>query len=243
MKPQFILAVTNEFCLQYGLQQGFNELDVYEFLKAAQSHLVIRQREHLDNCENPGHDYRGDRDYRQLLPYGIVSTQKDNATKYYVYLRTTKVGEERLAGNSSIGFGGHVDLDGVVVTDSVIDSERTVMDCLFREINEELSFYDYGTIKIEAFLDRRAPSQTYTPTFTVKPVGIIYDDSNDVGKLHLALVFALDVHHQVKVEIGEEELQLLPEQYTAEELLNANLNPESWTSILCESLRTPKAIG
>lgn len=102
-------------------------------------------------------------EYKQIIPYGVI--MKDN--KILSYQRTKKSGENRLHDNFSIGFGGHINTEDEVVSNDPFD---IFVAAFHRELNEEL---EWGTS------DRQ---------YTSKLIGIISDNSNDVGQVHLGVL-------------------------------------------------------
>jgi predicted NUDIX family phosphoesterase len=97
---------------------------------------------------------------KQLIPYAIFTF----GNKILRYTRGGKSGEKRLAAKMSIGIGGHInDTDG---SGGAFDS-MTYLNAVNREISEELILGG---------------------AFTQRPVALLNDDSNDVGKVHLGVV-------------------------------------------------------
>ncbi len=88
--------------------------------------------------------------------------------------RTNAGGDARLHGKASIGVGGHLN--------PVDDSEDALMAGLRREWDEELE----------------AP---WEPEFRL--VGLLNDDSNPVGSVHLGVVFTVDAGGPVRVREHE----------------------------------------
>jgi predicted NUDIX family phosphoesterase len=86
--------------------------------------------------------------------------------KYFVYRRGKLLAEKRLHGNYSLGIGGHIS-----VTDPTLFG-TTYEDGLKREINEEV------------YLDS---------PYTQRIVALLNDDSNEVGKVHFAIVHVLSL--------------------------------------------------
>lgn len=86
--------------------------------------------------------------------------------------RLNKGGEQRLHGLISLGIGGHINLE----TDG--DGDDVLYRGLKREVKEEVDI-------------------TFKSAFV--PRGLINDDSNDVGKVHLGMFFTLDVEGDVSV--------------------------------------------
>ena len=73
-------------------------------------------------------------------------------------------GEKRLDAKWSIGIGGHVN-----------DGDEEWIHGVWREVREELSTVSLHKLKLHG------------------PIGFIRDDSNDVGRVHLGVLYVLDV--------------------------------------------------
>lgn len=208
MKPQFILGVLSSYLQTMSLKQGMNAVDLLDFEHEATANLVIGQRERLEQDES----------VRQILPYVLMYTTDPDGTKRFItYRRGKGVGESRLSGNVSIGFGGHVDLDDVVTAgDSVVDLRATVTTACERELAEEvLIMLDGAEIEVEQIF----------------PAGLITDNSDAVGRVHLGLVMVAELHPNVVVTCREAELEML-EPMTANELMSSGLPIENWTKII-----------
>ncbi len=93
----------------------------------------------------------------------VVVHHKD---KYLLLQRTSNQSEKRLHNKYSLGIGGHIN---PVVS---LNYENIIIDSMYRELNEEVQVNEHGTLKFE---------------------GIINDDSNSVSKVHLGLLYILEV--------------------------------------------------
>lgn len=146
---------------------------------------------------------------KQLIPYSIVECDG----RVLLVQRTAKGGETRLHGKHSIGIGGHINPE-----DLEVDARpgRTVLDAgSEREIAEEL--------------DVRG-------TYEVRRVGLLNDDSNAVGAVHLGIVQV--VHVRGTVTIREKE-QLQGRLVPCEELgvlSQQGANFETWSQLLLPHL-------
>lgn len=231
--PQFILAVTNQHCIESGLglrtYTRSEDAATVSFHEQIEAHLFIGQRDRLDNRSVvqgiPGMSYKGDRNYRQLLPYTVLTKVIDGVPHYLTYRRGAGVGESRLSGNASIGFGGHIDLEDIVHTNSSIDLMTTLEESRIRELEEELRAFDSEG-------KREAIRLMFYGQMTLRSHGIIYDNSDDVGLLHLGLVQILEVPEGYTFECNEDELEFEGWR-TAEQILSTNC--ENWTRIVLES--------
>ena len=116
-------------------------------------------------------------DWKQIIPYTIVvrTAPSSEATEVLLLRRLSKGGESRLVGKLSIGVGGHLNPEDL---GSVAD-RRSVLECgTQREITEELA--------VEG-----SPS--------LRRVGLLNDDSNAVGAVHLGLVQVATVTGSVAI--------------------------------------------
>ena len=80
----------------------------------------------------------------------------------FVMQRKAEASEQRLKNKLSIGIGGHIRKEDM--------EDANIFGWAAREFDEEVS---------------------YQGTYHVKPLGIVNDDSNDVGKVHAGFVFLL----------------------------------------------------
>jgi len=85
-----------------------------------------------------------------------------NNDKVFVMQRKDTASEKRLASKLSVGIGGHIRKEDLLGT--------TIFDWARREFNEEV---------------------VYNDKFEFEPLGIVNDDSNSVGEVHLGFVFLL----------------------------------------------------
>lgn len=239
---QHILAVdaryTNDYALTQargtnprymaglGLEQGvtFTNADyLYAVLDEMRQNAVLMERASLE--ENPK--------YRQLLPYTLLSPWAPSSVpladrKFVCYQRGQGVGESRLAGNYSIGAGGHIDFEDVIHTNSVIDISQTVLRSMIREIKEEFAFFENG-VEIED-----VSQLVLHVTTMLRPIGFIRDDSNAVGRVHLGIVHLISYPPEWEVKTREAELEIQP-LMSARELLASGWKFENWSKMLLES--------
>lgn len=101
--------------------------------------------------------------YKQLIPYVLMAYDG----KYLSYIRGKRAGEARLVGNRSIGIGGHI---------NPVDDEVPLFDTDFREM--------YRT----AVEREVAEEVSVEANHTDRIVGLLNDDSNEVGSVHLGIV-------------------------------------------------------
>jgi predicted NUDIX family phosphoesterase len=109
-------------------------------------------------------DVEDDPGFKQIIPYVIFRS----GGLVFTYRRGKGQGESRLHSLRSLGVGGHVaeeDADG----QSTIDAYELA---LRRELDEEVAIGSFGTLR---------------------RVGLINDDSNPVGAVHLGVVHIFDL--------------------------------------------------
>ncbi len=220
-QPQAILAVENEFFATR--PEIFNAIltktSITDFVDEIHSHLVLKERFSLER----------DARFRQLLPYIVLRHVdiENGETYFFTYRRTKLVGESRLAGNVSIGIGGHIDLFDIDGSESVIDLVSTLTEATRREVTEELLLAGAQFDFVED-LDPYVNLTKFDYT--------ILDTTNDVGYVHAGLVKIIDVKEVDllnQITCREEELETIGFR-SAASLLESESNIENWTRLLLE---------
>ena len=196
--PQHILACDK--ALFGDIAEGFSTLTPKEFFERVTQSLFIGRREELEKDERFG----------QILPYVVLWQRVGTGRmKVFVYQRTKKVGEQRLAGALSIGLGGHVDLQDVLMVDksSVVDVVATMALTISRELNEECLFFRSNNAEDKLTYDElRAKFVDVNIVVFPKFCGVINDTSNEVGRVHFGFVFAQEIPPGFEPTCREEEL-------------------------------------
>lgn len=204
---------------------GVHRAQEEDWLLPIQSHLVIRERATLET--NPH--------YRQIVPYVVLRMKRENDVPlYFHYQRMKGVGESRLAGNHSIGIGGHIESEDLVFVSGsegfeaikgALHLRQTIHDSMARELLEEFG------IKAD-FVN--SPFDVVTDAVG-NHFALLIDSANEVGRVHAGFVYIVDVtaEHQ-PVESKEAELEARGFD-TAQNLLN-NTTMENWSRMLLEYL-------
>ena len=112
-------------------------------------------------------DMEEDSKLKQLISYCLLENEKG---EILVYERLSGGGEERLHGQSSIGVGGH--MNDVMGADSINEVLRVNAQ---RELEEEVGLAKEDSQNMEY-------------------LGFINDDNNEVGKVHMGIVFKITVN-------------------------------------------------
>ncbi len=102
--------------------------------------------------------------FKQIVCYVILRSRG----LIFHYLRSAGAGERRLAGRRSLGVGGHLNADDA---NGALD-QQGLQRAIQRELNEEVALGDVPSIRY---------------------LGIINDDSTEVGRVHLGLVALADL--------------------------------------------------
>lgn len=188
--------------------------------------------ERLDELTNlayfvPRVDCEEDATYLQLLPYVVLMAHDGQIVGYN---RASKGnGEARLAGNFSIGFGGHVEIQ-----DACYAFGRNITDWLDSAINRELDeeIYLQGT-------NKGGRQVTLAPeAFPREFQGIICSDDSPVDAVHLGLVYIVRLHTEdlnTLVAATPEPDQIINPRLLTLEQAREEANPESWTAKILNS--------
>ena len=190
----------------------FHELGVFQGFCSD----VDRYRNVLLNAKNVQFRSRNavetDPSFKQLIPYMIFChTDSSGNVSVFQYIRGKGMGESRLHQKRSIGVGGHVAAE---------DQERHAGDVyregMLRELHEEVVL------------------QT---AFTEQCIGLINDDSTEVGSVHLGIVHRLDV---AEPKVISNEPDLIESGFMPlEELRKHRGQMESWSAISLDALFGP----
>lgn len=223
----FILAADAKFFTESGFfQPGVNVIDESIWMLAIQSHLVIRERMPLES--NPR--------YRQLVPYVLLrQKQEDGSFKYFNYQRMKGVGESRLAGNYSIGIGGHIELNDIAYYNDSFSSPYvnavSLGETLRQNINREL-VEEFGLFASFQPDYVRGPGDAAWP---ISSYGVLLDDTNEVGTVHAALIYMVDVGAELN-DLTSAESELEARGFDTAVNLLANEQMESWSKHILEHL-------
>ncbi|MDO5580960.1 MAG: phosphoesterase [Planctomycetia bacterium] len=160
-------------------------------------------------------DAENDPSLKQLIPYMIFSWKDPQGKLFlFAYTRGKGMGEARLHQKMSIGVGGHLNDQ---------DHHDSAQSASFRDLYRE------GMMR-EFHEEVRVGSQ-----YTEECVGLINDDSNEVGKVHLGIVHRFEMK-EAKLDPNEPDL-LQSGFYSVEELLALPEERfESWSWITLNAL-------
>jgi predicted NUDIX family phosphoesterase len=172
--------------------------------------------QYLDTLLDPGHvrflprpDMETDPSFKQLIPYCILQHRDEAGVLWlYQYRRGSGQGEARLHALRSIGIGGHISS-----VDAADGTGSPYLEGLKRELEEELA--------IDCSFEERC-------------VGLLNDDGNDVGRVHLGVVHLLELDSR---EVRPREVDLANAGFERLENILTEIDQfETWSQICLRAL-------
>jgi predicted NUDIX family phosphoesterase len=159
---------------------------------------------------------------KQIIPYVII--RKGN--KLLAYMRSKKSGEGRLHNKWSIGVGGHINpkdapkLNKQRKENETVNENLILSNAINRELLEELDWGDKFNYTVN----------------NINEFGIIYDDKDAVGRVHIGYVLIIDVPEDEK-EFPKPSENTISDHgwFTVKESLKLT-NLEGWSSIVLEAM-------
>lgn len=184
----------------------FDDLGAFQGFSKEVSRYLDQIIDPKNNFFIPRAPAETDPSHKQIIPYSIFR----HGDKYLIYQRGGKSGEKRLVAKQSLGIGGHIN-----PVDSSLDGlgEETYYNGVAREIDEELVIIGKHEQQV---------------------MGLINDDANEVGQVHLGVVHVFDLETD-QVTSNEEAIQNL-RFLTLEELREHESSLESWSQIVLNHL-------
>lgn len=161
-----------------------------------------------------------DPNFLQIIPYILV----EDVSRIFRYQRLKSGSESRLHNKYSVGLGGHVNQSdqNLDTANSFFIPAKTIhnaiVNCAYRELQEELNIdMKKGTL-----------GELNTGKF------LIYDDSNDVGKVHLGVLYIFQIHDYTYSPSVRETTKIAGEMIKRSNLQLDTLNYENWSRIALE---------
>jgi predicted NUDIX family phosphoesterase len=147
-------------------------------------------------------------DFKQIIPYVVITDGKS----ILHYVRGKKAGEQRLVAKGSVGIGGHInDEDDSLFAFGV--SLQAFQDAVKREVCEELSIQG---------------------EFNARPIGLINDDSTEVGRVHFGVVHVLFCKPE---EVKKNEQVITQVEFIPIEELKAKREQmETWSQLCLDNI-------
>lgn len=154
-----------------------------------------------------------DPNWLQLIPYCVLL----RGHEVFLYRRTKKVGESRLAGKCSLGLGGHINpIDG----EDLASPHNAYYAGLRRELCEEVVLTGQSW---ESVVKRLS--------------GVIFDPANEVGQVHLGLVHLMRLDRNSQVKLNDPALEGgCFVSITSLRESAAEMNLEGWSQLVLQEL-------
>jgi predicted NUDIX family phosphoesterase len=199
------MAVQDEKVLVFP-RSIFEQLGIFQGFRTDVDRYLPIILDKKNNSFQPRAQAETDPTFKQIIPYVVVTDGKS----ILHYVRGKKAGEQRLVAKGSIGIGGHInDEDHTLFAVGL----QAFQDAVKREVCEEL---------------------TVQGPFDARPVGLINDDSTEVGRVHFGIVHVL-FRTPEKVKKNEQvitQVEFIP----IEELKARREQMESWSQLCLDNL-------
>ncbi|WP_049231522.1 NUDIX domain-containing protein [Staphylococcus aureus] len=151
-------------------------------------------------------DMEEDPSYKQLISYCLLENEHG---EILVYERLSGGGEARLHGQSSIGVGGH--MNDVTGAESINEVLRVNAQ---RELEEEVGLSEQDSQNMEY-------------------IGFINDDNNEVGKVHIGVVFKITVSTN---DVEAKETDTLRIKWVEKGNIESYDDFETWSALILQDL-------
>lgn len=188
-------------------RQLFDELGAFQGIKTDVDGYLEAILDPANNFFMDRGKAEDDPSFKQLIPYALFH----HNGKYLHYTRGKSGGESRLHAQGSVGVGGHIN-----PVDERADplGKATYLAGVEREIDEELNITGGHQNRI---------------------VGLLNDDSNDVGKVHLGVVHIFDLESE-DVTSAEDALANLAFQSSDDLTGKLHGSLETWSRFCVDEL-------
>ena len=199
------MAVADEKVLVFP-RSIFEQLGAFQGFRSDIDRYLPAILDKKNNSFQPRAQAETNPNFKQIIPYVVITDGKS----ILHYVRGKKAGEQRLVAKGSIGIGGHInDEDHTLFAFGL----QAFQDAVKREVCEEL---------------------TVQGTFDAKPVGLINDDSTEVGRVHFGVVHVL---FRTPENVKKNEQVITQVEFIAiEELKKRREQMESWSQLCLDNL-------
>jgi predicted NUDIX family phosphoesterase len=166
-----------------------------------------------------------DESFLQPIPYVVIV----QGGKLIRYRRLPKAGEGRLAGRTSVGAGGHLSAD---FRPPASPSPEQIQPCIAREIRREIC--EEFTFRFTSGQNTGwyASSQGFPQA---RFLGYLMDRRDAVGRVHLGLLYALELPGGIIVEINPMEEHKLRMESPFDPHVDRDPDLEGWSRLVTEN--------
>jgi predicted NUDIX family phosphoesterase len=199
-----ILVIPAETLAKIAPFEGFTR-DIEKYLGAVLESQALEFR--------PRSQMETDPSFKQLIPYVILRhTDSEGEIRLFTYTRGRGQGEARLHARRSIGIGGHISVEDAQTIAGQPDA-GPYRNGMLRELTEEVRLLS---------------------TYREQCVGMIYDPSTEVGRVHIGVVHLFDLD-QPQVEPNEDDI-CETEFLTIDQLQEDFQRLEVWSQLAMKEL-------
>jgi predicted NUDIX family phosphoesterase len=149
-----------------------------------------------------------DPSFKQVIPYVIIT----DGEQVLHYIRGKKSGEKRLVAKGSIGIGGHINAEDHGLFSA--SPQESYLNAVRREVSEEIDIED---------------------AFDAETIGLINDDSTEVGSVHFGVVHLL--WRQPSQVNKKEQIITQMEFLPIADILQRKDTLETWSQLCLEPLQ------
>lgn len=208
MEEQILVVRKEDLFNEDTYFEGFKSVEDFKFPVNYDNVLVERRG-----------DMEEDPTYKQLISYVLV---RDKQTKeVFFYSRLSGGGESRLFDKTSIGVGGHMNWSQQQADTFPGEFSKQMVDNALREIHEELTIV-HGFDNKESFV-------------TIRPIGYLNDDNDEVNKVHIGIVYLADISSKQFVEVAEKKILSEGNNWKTLDALRNETGLEDWSKFLVNS--------
>jgi predicted NUDIX family phosphoesterase len=199
------MAIADENVLVFS-RSLFEQLGIFQGFSPEVNRFLPVILDPKNNHFMPRAKAETDPQFKQIIPYVLIT----DGQSILHYVRGKKAGEQRLVAKGSLGIGGHInDEDHTLFAFGM----QAFQDAVKREVCEELSVQG---------------------EFNARPVGLINDDSTEVGQVHFGVIHVLRCQPgQVK---KNEQVITQMEFIRIEELKAKRDQMETWSQLCLDNL-------
>ena len=219
--PEQVLVVPRARLFPNGGFHGFKREGLSGYLGAIAGYAFFARRDQVE--EDPS--------LKQIIPYTVLR----HDARIFLVGRTRRGSEARLREKLSIGLGGHI---------NPVDNQpdlfphapaETAVDAGSRPNEGESA----GTL-VDAAMARELMEEVDLPAgWRARPIGVLNDDVEPVGRVHFGLVYIADVPTpDVRIR---ETTKLTGAFATMAEVRDAYPRLESWSQFILDGIDLPEA--
>jgi predicted NUDIX family phosphoesterase len=199
------MAVTDENVLVFP-RSLFEQLGIFQGFSADVARYLPTILEQKNNSFMARAQAETNPAFKQIIPYVVITDGKS----ILHYVRGKKAGEQRLVAKGSVGIGGHINDDDHTLFAFGL---QAFQEAVKREVCEELAIQG---------------------EFDARPVGLINDDSTEVGRVHFGVVHVLFCRPE---QVRKNEQVITQVEFVPIEKLKAKREQmETWSQLCLDNI-------